>query len=64
MYLETGGKKLSRKNDIVELEQENVYPKGQASLTIGEPDNQRPDKWNSTVSTTSGVKFLIPATCR
>jgi hypothetical protein len=51
MYLANGGKKLSHKNDVVQLKEENVYPKGQAILTIGDPDNQRPDKWNSTVST-------------
>jgi len=28
----------------VQLQYENVYPKGQ-----GDSDNQRPDKWSSTV---------------
>jgi hypothetical protein len=37
------GKNLSQK-DIVKLQLENIYPKDQA-----DPDNQRPDKWCSTV---------------
>jgi len=30
--------------DVVQLQPQNFYPKGQV-----DPDNQRPDKWNSTV---------------
>ena len=33
------------------LQQENVYPKGQA-----DPDNHRPGKWNSTVRIASGLR--------
>jgi hypothetical protein len=43
MYLTTGGK-IKNKKGIVKLQSENVYPKGQS-----DPDNQRPDKWCSTV---------------
>jgi hypothetical protein len=43
MCLTTGGK-FKPQIDAVQLQYENVYPKGQA-----DPDNQLPDKWNSIV---------------
>ena len=47
MYLATG-EKFKPYKDVVQLYQENVYRKGQ-----DDPDNLRPRKWNSTVSTIS-----------
>jgi hypothetical protein len=41
MYLTKGGKFMPQKY-AVQLEQENVCPKGQA-----DPDNESPDKWSA-----------------
>jgi len=38
---------------VVKLQQENVYPKVEA-----DPDNQRPDKWSSTV-----LANMVPFGC-
>jgi hypothetical protein len=42
MYLTFRGK-IKPRIGIAQLQEENVYPKGQ-----GDPDNQLPDKWSST----------------
>jgi hypothetical protein len=52
MYL-TVGEKCKPLKYVVQLEYENVYRKGQA-----DPDNQRTDKWNSTVFS-SDLKFVF-----
>ena len=39
-----GGQTFKPSKDVVQLQYENVYPKGQVG-----PDNQTPDEWSSTV---------------
>jgi len=48
--LTTGGREefKPQKKDVVQLQQENLYPKGQADPDNWLSGNQRPDNWSYT----------------
>ena len=49
MHLTTGGKYLSHKKMQYNYSKNMFTGRANPNRLIGDPDNQRPDKWSSTV---------------